>query len=81
MLWILVSKSTRRVLGLTHPGKVSRTSLIYHLGLEGLGEIALDNELGEHVSDWHTELTLGTRGYHHGLRLVPRAWPVPDTHS
>jgi hypothetical protein len=29
---------------LVHPGKVSRTSLIYHFGLEGLGELRLESE-------------------------------------
>jgi hypothetical protein len=29
--------------------KPARTSLIYHLGLEGLGELALDNEPDEDV--------------------------------
>jgi hypothetical protein len=33
-------------------GKISRTSLIYHFGLEGLGELRLDSDLevGEEVS-------------------------------
>lgn len=31
-------------------GKISRTSLIYHFGLEGLGELRLESEVDEEVS-------------------------------
>lgn len=38
------------VRNLTRTGKPSRTSLIYHLGLEGLGQLRLETEGDDSVS-------------------------------
>ena len=53
-------------------GKVSRTSLIYHFGLEGLGELRLESETESDVSDHLEESQLARESYSDHLLQTPQ---------
>lgn len=60
-------------------GKISRTSLIYHFGLEGLGELRLESEIDEEVS-WASS-SLPQEQSQEGLRGRTRCFEILNSEA